>query len=128
MMHPPIDSQITFLYTHDLSQTAHFYEDIIGLQLKLDQGTCRIYQVSQDGYLGFCQRARTTWSFAESNPPPVILTIVTSSVDEWHQYLKEQNTRLEEPPATNPDYNIYHCFLRDPNGYLLEIQQFLHPF
>ena len=128
MTHPPIDSQITFLYTHDLAQTAHFYEDIMGLQLKLDQGTCRIYQVSQDGYLGFCQRAHATPSFLESDPPPAILTIVTSSVDEWHQYLKERNVRLEKSPATNHDYEIYHCFLRDPNGYLLEIQQFLHPF
>ncbi|MGC9334228.1 MAG: VOC family protein, partial [Anaerolineae bacterium] len=23
---------------------------------------------------------------------------------------------------------IYHCFLRDPNGYLIEIQRFLHAF
>jgi catechol 2,3-dioxygenase-like lactoylglutathione lyase family enzyme len=128
MAHPPIDSQITFLYTPDLAQTARFYEDIIGLRLKLDQGTCRIYQVSQDGYLGFCQRAHATIPSVESEPPHVILTIVASDVDEWHQYLRKQNVRLEEPPATNHDYNIYHCFLRDPNGYLLEIQQFLHPF
>jgi len=128
MTHPPIDSQITFLYTHDLAQTAHFYEDIMGLQLRLDQGTCQIYQVSQDGYLGFCQRAHPASPSLEPDPPPVILTIVTSSVDEWHQYLKEQNVRLEQSPATNHDYQIYHFFLRDPNGYLLEIQQFLHPF
>jgi hypothetical protein len=36
--------------------------------------------------------------------------------------------RFEKPPAANPRYNIYHCFLRDPNGYLLEIRRFLHPF
>ena len=23
--------------------------------------------------------------------------------------------------------HIYHCFLRDPNGYLIEIQRFLNP-
>jgi catechol 2,3-dioxygenase-like lactoylglutathione lyase family enzyme len=43
MTHPPIDSQITFLYTHDLAQTAHFYEDIMGLPLKLDQGSCHAF-------------------------------------------------------------------------------------
>ena len=85
MTHPPIDSQITFLYTHDLAQTAHFYEDIMGLQLKLDQGTCRIYQISPDSYLGFCRRADSTPSSVESDLPPAILTIVTSYVDEWHQ-------------------------------------------
>ena len=38
MTHPTVDSQITFFYTHDLTQTARFYEEIIGMHLKLDQG------------------------------------------------------------------------------------------
>ena len=127
MTHPPIDSQITFLYTPDLPQTAHFYEDIMGLQLKLDQGACRIYQISGDSYLGFCQRDLSS-SSVETDLPPVILTIVTTHVDEWHQYLLEREVRLEGLPAANHDYDIYHFFLRDPNGYLLEIQQFNHAF
>ena len=128
MTHPPIDSQITFLYTRDLVQTARFYEEIIGLHLKLDQGTCRIYQVTQHSYLGFCQQSVATPPPTESDPPQAILTIVTADVDEWHQYLKERNIVPQGPPAINPDYDIYHFFLRDPNGHLLEIQQFLHPF
>ena len=127
MPHPPIDSQITFLYTPDLAQTARFYEDIIGLELKLDQGTCRIYQVTQDGYVGFCQQAAAI-SPAESNARTVILTIVTTHVDQWYQFLKDKDVRPEHAPAINPDYDIYHFFLRDPNGFLLEFQQFLHPF
>ncbi len=126
MSHPPVDSQITFLYTNDLARTAQFYEDVLGLQLKLDQGTCRIYQISRDGYLGFCLQTGAV-------PPPsdsqrVIITFVVPSVDEWNQYLQEQEVPLEKPPAINAEYNIYHFLLRDPNGYVLEIQQFLHPF
>ena len=128
MNHPPIDSQITFLYTHDLGQTARFYEETIGLHLKLDQGTCRVYQVTQDSYLGFCQRPDATPTASESEPPTTILTIITTDVDEWYQHLKDRDVALQDPPAINPDYNIYHFFLRDPNGHLLEIQQFLHPF
>ena len=128
MMQPPIDSQITFLYTRDLAQTARFYEEIIGLRLKLDQGTCRIYQVTQNSYLGFCQRAHASAPSAIAEPPGVILTLVTTYVDKWFRFLEEHNLRPEKPPAINPDFNIYHFFLRDPDGYLLEIQQFLHPF
>ena len=51
------DQQITFLYTRDLAATARFYEDVLGLPLTVDQGDCRIYRVSRDGYVGFCQRA-----------------------------------------------------------------------
>lgn len=57
MTHPPINEQITFLYTRDIGKTASFYEEIMGLRLALDQGGCRIYRVAGDkGYLGICER------------------------------------------------------------------------
>ena len=48
-------------------------------------------------------------------------------VDQWHERLREQGISFEKVPTHNPQYNIYHCFLRDPNGYLLEIQRFDDP-
>ncbi len=123
MTHPPISEQITFLYTVDLEATADFYENTLGLDLWLDQETCRIYQVSQNGLLGFCQRADT-----QADHPDVIFTIVTpeaSDVDAWYERLKDMGVKFEKAPAENPRYKIYHCFLRDPNGYLIEIQKFL---
>lgn len=115
----PVDQQITFLYTRDLAQTARFYEEVLGLPLALDQGDCRIYQVSRDGYLGFCQCAS-----APEQPQGVILTLVTDEVDAWYDHLRSRGVAFEKPPTFNPTYRIYHCFLRDPNGYLLEIQRF----
>ncbi len=123
MPHPAISEQITFLYTDNLQATADFYENLLGLELWLDQGTCRIYQVSADGYLGFCERANVL-----AEHPDVIFTLVTpeaSDVDEWYQLLQAKGVQFEKAPAINPKYKIYHCFLRDPNGYLIEIQKFL---
>jgi catechol 2,3-dioxygenase-like lactoylglutathione lyase family enzyme len=128
MTHPPFSSQITFVYTHDLAATAHFYEQVLSLPLKLDQGSCRIYQVSQDGYLGFCQCADTPQESYAPAKHHVILTLVTSEVDEWYQRLSNRGVIFEKPPSVNPKYSIYHCFVRDPNGYLIEIQRFLDPF
>jgi catechol 2,3-dioxygenase-like lactoylglutathione lyase family enzyme len=122
MTHPPIEQQITFLYTRNLTQTAHFYEDVLGLPLVLDQGTCRIYSTSSDSYLGFCQSAE-----APEQPVGIIVTLVTEEVDQWYLHLRANDVVFEKPPAINPEYNIYHCFLRDPNGYLVEIQRFLDP-
>jgi catechol 2,3-dioxygenase-like lactoylglutathione lyase family enzyme len=124
MTHLSIDQQITFLYTRDLQTTARFYEEVLGLPLALDQGTCRIYWVSGDGYLGFCRRAEAVEQ-PSGSPPGVIFTIVTDEVDEWYSQLSQRGVVFEKPPALNPQYNIYHCFLRDPNGYLIEIQRFL---
>ena len=120
MTHPPFDQQITFLHTRDLEATARFYEDILGLPLALDQGDCRIYRVSQGGCVGFCRRAA-----APEQPSGVILTLVTPDVDGWYRRLVDLGIAFEKPPALNPKYDIYHCFLRDPSGYLIEIQRFL---
>ncbi len=115
------DAQVTFCYTPDLPATAHFYEQLLALPLSLDQGVCRIYRVAPGAHLGFCQRADA------ARPQGVILTLVSDAVDEWYARLSARGVVFEKPPAHNPDYNIYHCLLRDPNGYLLEIQRFEDP-
>lgn len=122
MQRPPIDQQVTFIYTRNLERTAGFYQHSLGLPLVLDQGSCRIFRVSQAAFLGCC--------YSESAPEQsegIILTLATREVDAWYRYLQQKGVEFEKPPAHNPKFNIYHCFLRDPNGYLIEIQEFLDP-
>ena len=57
----------------------------------------------------------------------IILTLVSQEVDAWYDYLSQKGIAFETPPQFNPKFNIYHCFLRDPNGYLIEIQRFEDP-
>lgn len=115
----PITQQITFLNTRSLSATANFYEQVLGFTLWLDQGDCRIYEVTGGGYIGFCERRQTP-----EQPEGIILCLVTEDVDAWCEMLAGKGIKFEKPPQPNPNYNIYHCFLRDPNGYLIEIQRF----
>ena len=117
----PFDQQVTFLFTNDLATTVRFYEDVLQLPLVLDQGSCRIYRVSNDGFLGFCERA------TPEQPDSVIITLVSDQVDEWHARLVGLGVEIEKPPTLYEAYNIYHIFVRDPNGYLIEIQTFLDP-
>lgn len=119
---PPIAQQVTFLHTADLEKTAVFYEETLNLRLALDQGVCRIYTTGGGAFLGFCEHLE-----APQNPEGIILTLVTHAVDEWHSYLEERGVTFEKAPTHNEKFDIYHCFLRDPNGYLIEIQQFLDP-
>lgn len=121
---PTIDQQITFIYVTDLAAAARFYGETLGLPLALDQGNCRIYRASRDGYIGVCLRRPGM----EDAPNSVILTLVTQDVDGWYAALAAQGVAFEKAPAHNPTYNIYHCFLRDPDGYLIEIQRFDDPF
>ena len=126
MSHPAIDTQITFIYTSDLGRSAAFYERTMGLELWLDQGSCRIYRVSGSGLLGVCQASDASKGAVKRGPQQnVILTIVTEDVDGWYDHLRGAGITFEKPPQQNDTYRIYHCFLRDPEGYLIEIQRFL---
>ena len=117
----PIDSFITFCYTRDLESTSRFYEEVLGLELILDQGGCRIYRVAGSAYVGFCGR--------EGAPEPagVLLTFVTDDVDGWFEKVRAAGAPVDKAPVFNPDYQIYHCFVRDPSGYVVEIQRFEDP-
>lgn len=115
------DAAMTFCYTRDLVRLAAFYEGVMGLPLALDQGGCRIYRVAGSGYFGFCERP---------NLPPaegVLLTFVTDDVDGWYERLSAAGVPFDKTPASNPEYGIYHCFCRDPDGNRLEIQRFDDP-
>ncbi|MBL8154129.1 MAG: VOC family protein [Anaerolineae bacterium] len=125
MTTPPFDSQVTFLYTPDLERARRFYEDTLGLPLILDQGSCCIYAAAPTAYLGVCQRDGL--SDQPGRDSKVIVTLVTDNVDGWYDRLQREGVAFEKPPTLNATYHIYHCFLRDPNGYLIEIQRFLDP-
>ncbi|MEC9072988.1 MAG: VOC family protein, partial [Myxococcota bacterium] len=72
---PPFAQSVCFFHTADLEATHRFYHQDLGLPLALDQGACRIYQVSSDGYIGFCTHREP------AAPDGVILTLVTPEVE-----------------------------------------------
>lgn len=116
------DSAITFCYTDNLARTSQWYEEVLGLTLAIDQGNCRIYRINGDSFIGFCERKAVS-----INHDDLILTFVTDDVDEWYERLKGKNAIVVGKPEKNEQYQIYHFFARDPNGYRIEIQQFLSP-
>lgn len=122
MTSPSFQQQITFLYVRDLARSADFYGRLLGLPLALDQGSCRIYRVGRDAFLGLCVARQP-----ERGPAGVIVTLVSADVDGWARYLTDQGVALDKAPVYNPRFNIYHLFLRDPDGYTVEIQRFLDP-
>ncbi len=115
------DQQVTFLPVADLERSHAFYAGSLGLELVLDQGACRIYRAAGDAFLGVCRRERAAPAGG------VIVTLVAQDVDGWHRRLVAAGVEVAKPPAYNPDYDIYHCFLRDPDGHVIEVQRFESP-
>lgn len=120
---PAFGAQIVFVPVADLAASAAFYETVLLLPLVVDQGGIRIYRAAGGAFLGLCQ---SDGPLAADDR--LILTFVADDVDGWHSRLAAQGAPTDGPPRENARYQIYHFFARDPDGYRVEIQRFLHPF
>jgi catechol 2,3-dioxygenase-like lactoylglutathione lyase family enzyme len=116
-----LDALITFLPVADLERTHAFYNGVLGLPLALDQGSCRIYRVAGGGFVGFCAKD------GAGAVPGIIVTLVTDDVDAWHARVTEAGLETDGAPRLNPQYDIYHFYTTDPDGWAVEVQRFEDP-
>ena len=126
---PGIDQQVTFLYAEDPEASWRFYEEVMGLALVQDQGSCRIYAAAPGGrgFLGVC-RARAPRAYANPRVEGgVVFTFVADDVDGWYAHLVAKGVAISNPPAFSEHYRVHHFFFHDPAGYTLEIQRFDRP-
>ena len=113
--------QVTFVYVSDILASHHFYCNILGFSMALDQGGCRIYMVTKTAFIGICSGK------APKDHSAVILTFVSDDLAAWKDWLVAKGVVVTKGPAFNEKYNITHLFCLDPDGYCVEIQQFHHP-
>ena len=118
---PKPKSAITFLKTKDLEETTQFYTRIMGFELVLDQGGCRIFRITPNSYIGFCLTDGSTGS------DEVIFTLEIDDVDGACTYFESLGIEIAVKPRLNERYKIYQMFIQDPNGYSIELQRFLDP-
>jgi catechol 2,3-dioxygenase-like lactoylglutathione lyase family enzyme len=112
---------VTFLTVADLPRASRFYQNLIGLPLALDQGSCHILRLRPGAFLGLCEGPPL------SEPEKVVLTWVVRDVAGQHRRLTAQGVATDGPPRVNPQYQIEHFYARDPEGHRLEFQRFLDP-
>lgn len=117
-----LQGQVMFLPTDNHQKSIDFYEGILGLELVRDQKLCRIYKTGPSSYLGFCERG-----YSIPTDYRVVITLLIDDVDGVYKLLKDQGITTESAPSLSERFNVYQFFVRDPNGYLLEIQRFMEP-
>ena len=116
-----LSDMIHFYGTHDIEEPTHFYVDLLGLKLVLDQGKCRIFEILDHSYIAFCEHLEVTHSYKSP-----LITFIIDDVDETYQQLKDK-VNIIQPPMKNEQFQLYHFFCTDNNGYTLEFQRFLNP-
>jgi catechol 2,3-dioxygenase-like lactoylglutathione lyase family enzyme len=120
-----IQSQITFLYYHEIEPIASFYEDVLGLELVEDQGWARIYRSSGNAFLGLVAGDRGFHKPQEKNA--VLVTLAVADVPRWYRYLQDQGVKLLTEIIHSEEIQVQCFFFEDPGGYTYEVEQFLKP-
>lgn len=115
-----ITRQISWVYTQTLDSTADFYASQLGFECISDEGAARIFATASGAAIGVCE------AFAERvvEPKGGMISIVTDDVDAWYARLVENGVEIEQPPHRLQQFGITTFFVQDPNGYVIEFQQF----
>jgi len=119
-------SHISFIYYKNLEKAVEFYEDVFGWEKTVDQGFAKIYKITDGAFLGLVDEVRGYCNWQKEKT--VMVTLVTNKpeeVDNWYKIFQEKKVKCLSQPHDVEELNI-RCFIaEDPEGYVIEIQNFL---
>jgi len=117
-------AMVTWLYYKDIVSMQRFYEDVLGLNMIVDQGWVKIYQVSATGFTGLVDETRGMHSYAEQKAATV--SFIIDDVDGWFEYSRENDLfELRSSEVEDGPDGEYRAFVGyDPEGYYLEFDRF----
>ena len=125
-MSSDVNGLITFFYYKDLKRATDFYQRIMGFKMVQDQRWAKIFEVAENAYMG-CVDGNVGYH-KPSEAKPVMLTVVVDDPDEWYQHLKRHGVETINEPHDDKELNLRIFLLRDPEGYVIEMQKFYAPF
>ncbi len=113
-------SAITFLYYEDFSYGVEFFEQILQLNLVMDQGFARVYQVNEKAYLGMVQKKDE-----EEVSGNTLFSLTTSNVKSEYSRVKVLEVYELSEIKHFESIPLKSFFFDDKEGHKFEIQQFL---
>ena len=130
----PLGGSITFVYSSSLEASRAFYDEGLGLRIRSDKGAVVFYTLpGAAASLGVVREGVS----AAVDPPcsartagrdTVMICLLSADVDGALKRVLALNipgVRVEQPATQNERFGIYNALLRDPDGYLVELQAFV---
>ena len=112
------------LFVKDLEACAHFYIEILGMEIEWQPDADNLFLTSGNDNLAL-HRASEKFDKANQRLDHIGFIINTPElVDEWYQFLSYHNIPLQQPPRTHRDgARSFYCY--DPAG--VTVQLIFHP-
>lgn len=117
-----IQGNIIFTYYRDLAAAADFYANVMKLELVMDQGFAKVFKLTAHTFIGLVDGERGTHKASDTKP--VIIASVTDDVEKWYEYLISKGVEIKKPLKENQTLGLRGFMALDPEGYVLEFEQF----
>ncbi|EMR73583.1 hypothetical protein MCGE09_00631 [Thaumarchaeota archaeon SCGC AB-539-E09] len=114
---------IPWLYYRDLPRAMRFYGDVMGFEMIVDQGWSKIYRIREGAYIGLVDGEKGYHKASDTKP--VIVCLNVKDADAWYEMLKGKGVEIEEKPQESERLKIKVFMFKDPEGYVIEIQESL---
>lgn len=114
---------IPWLYYRDHPRATRFYEDVMGFEMVVDQGWSKIYRIREGAYIGLVDGEKGYHKASDTKP--VIVCLNVRDADAWYEMLKGKGVDMEEKPQESKRLKIKVFMFKDPEGYVIEIQESL---
>jgi catechol 2,3-dioxygenase-like lactoylglutathione lyase family enzyme len=112
------------LFVKDLEACAHFYIEILGMEIEWQPDADNLFLTSGNDNLAL---HRGSEKFDKENQRLDHIGFIINTpelVDEWYQFLSYHNIPLQQPPRTHRDgARSFYCY--DPAG--VTVQLIFHP-
>jgi uncharacterized glyoxalase superfamily protein PhnB len=118
-----LDGSITFFYYLDLVKAKKFYEEVMGFKKVIDIPLAKVFKVHGNNHLRLV--AGTTRYLKPADDKPVMLSWFSEDIEGWYKHLIEKGVEVEQPPTKQSYLEMKTMLFRDPEGYLLEVLQWL---
>ena len=115
------DKMITFLYYKDLEKGIDFYQNVLGFSMIIDQGWCKIYQISDSGYLGIVDEAKGMQNWHKDKTVQICIRV--PEVAPWYEYCRELAPPNLSEMFISDELKIKAFVFDDPEGYQIEFQE-----
>ena len=113
-------SAITFLYYEDFSYGIDFMEDVLQLDLVMDQGFARVYEVNQKAFLGIVQKRDN-----DTVSGNTLFSLTTKNVESEYTRVRQLDVYNLTEMKHFESIPLKSFFFDDVEGHKFEIQQFL---
>ena len=118
-----LDGTITFFYYKDLARASRFYDEILSFESVIDLEFAKVFKVHEGSHIGLVDGNVGYLRYMDSKP--VMLSWFTDDIEKWHRHLIEKGVEIEQTPEKQSYLEMKTMLFRDPEGYLLEILQWL---